>query len=508
MDPVDFPLTARSPAWGWRHGLLAAVVLVCGFALYTRHNDFPAHYHPDEPGKVRQIREQTFNFNHPLLLLQTARALGARPGDPQPAIVQAGRTSSALFCAAAAASIALLAASLAGLPTGILAGAFVLSNRQFYELAHYMKEDPGLAFGVALSALLFVRAWDRPSAVAFLALGAACGIAISAKYIGALTLALPLACAARHPRRGVHAAICLAGVVAVIVLLNWPAIVEAPAFLSGLGREMDFAVRGHKGLTRSVPHGVYGAVFREATNPAIWILLALCGWRLLGSFRSGMWRRCLPDLCVVAFVLLYVVILSFSPKTHHRYFLPLTGLLLALAATEAGRLLAAGGLQRALGATLALAALIFGCLATLHMDRAFANDARAQLVAFVLATLPQDASIAQDKRVGLPIEGDPRFEGAGSPLPQTILGKLFAADVGSIEDLRSRGIHYVAVSEGDYGRFFLNTHSPREEDAWEYERRKAFYSTLFEQGRLLWECPAGPLPYLQPSIQLYSIAPP
>jgi hypothetical protein len=66
----------------------------------------------------------------------------------------------------------------------------------------------------------------------------------------------------------------------------------------------------------------------------------------------------------------------------------------------------------------------------------------------------------------------------------------------------------VAVSEGDYGRFFLKTHTPRDEDKAAYERRRAFYEELFRTGTVLWESPAGRLQYLQPSIKLYQIGPP
>src|SRR5438874_7005689 len=47
---------------------LLAIFALSLFA-YTRHNDFAFYDHPDEPGKVRQIRENDRNFHHPLLML-------------------------------------------------------------------------------------------------------------------------------------------------------------------------------------------------------------------------------------------------------------------------------------------------------------------------------------------------------------------------------------------------------------------------------------------------------
>ena len=78
------------------------------------------------------------------------------------------------------------------------------------------------------------------------------------------------------------------------------------------------------------------------------------------------------------------------------------------------------------------------------------------------------------------------------------------ADVGSIDELRTRGIRYVAVSKTDYGRFFRQTHKPTKSGLADYERRKKFYERLFREGELLWECKAGLLPVLQQQhIRLY-----
>ena len=63
----------------------------------------------------------------------------------------------------------------------------------------------------------------------------------------------------------------------------------------------------------------------------------------------------------------------------------------------------------------------------------------------------------------------------------------------------------MAVSEGDYGRFFLTTHKPRGGDQDDFGRRRAFYEQLFAEGRVVWECPAGDLQYLQPAIKVYQL---
>ena len=83
----------------------------------------------------------------------------------------------------------------------------------------------------------------------------------------------------------------------------------------------------------------------------------------------------------------------------------------------------------------------------------------------------------------------------------------FAADAGGVDGLRARGIRYVAVSEAQYGRFFLRTHKPTKSEQTDYDRQKKFYERLFQEGELLSECKAGLLPILQPHIRFYYLPP-
>ena len=112
--------------------------------------------------------------------------------------------------------------------------------------------------------------------------------------------------------------------------------------------------------------------------------------------------------------------------------------------------------------------------------------------------------IAQDRRVNLPTRTDPRHADASGFLEQTVVDDAAALQGGGLEELRAQGIRYVAVSEGDYGRFFLKTHKPAAEET-DYARKKAFYERLFREGQLLWQCPAGVFPYLQPELRLYQL---
>ncbi len=502
----------RARLGGWDVGI-ALMVFLAGFLLFSRHNDFPAHYHPDEPGKVRQVKQGSFNFNHPLLLLQATKLiLGPNAAEEnQNTIVRAGRTASAIFSAAAAACLVLAAAQLAGPVAAAAAGALLLTSHQLYELAHYMKEDAALAFGICATVLAYVRCARLPGGWAFAMLGASSALAVSGKYVGALVLVFPLALAISQPpgqrlRAGVIAGL---GFAAVLIAINFPMLGALKEFSTNLGREVGFVVGGHKGLTRSVPHGVYGAVFRHATNPVLWVLIGLFYAGLIASFlprlRETLRLRAVEWTVVLlgAFPVVYTLILSFSPKTHHRYFLPVTCLLLLLAALAPFQFRTRWAIPA--GAALFLAALGFSISQTLVYDRGFQNDARLRLVEYVTRELPGDAVIVQDKRVGLPVEGDSRFEGSGMEIPQRVDDQFFAADAGTLAEMQRKGIRYVAVSQGDYGRFFLKTHKPRAGETDDFERRKKFYEELFSVGTLIWESPSGQLQYLQPAIKLYRL---
>ena len=55
----------------------ALFLAILSLWVFTRNNDFPLDYHPDERGKVLQLIDPTHtrNFNHPLLMLEAAAAV-------------------------------------------------------------------------------------------------------------------------------------------------------------------------------------------------------------------------------------------------------------------------------------------------------------------------------------------------------------------------------------------------------------------------------------------------
>ena len=169
--------------------LVAMIVFVGGMGLFSEHSSFPFYYHPDEPGKVRQLIDRRRNFHHPMLLLTTADLVrltflhGGAKDDPQ-RVVEMGRLVVAAFAAASAALLALLAARLHGIWAGLSAGLLVVIHPLLYELAHYFKEDPAFLFGIVACALAAHHFSTRRDARSLVLLGVGAGVAAAGKYVG------------------------------------------------------------------------------------------------------------------------------------------------------------------------------------------------------------------------------------------------------------------------------------------------------------------------------------
>ena len=497
----------------------ALVLFAAALALDTRHNTFPFFYHPDESAKVDQVLTGEWNFHHPMLLLSTTSAvvkmLGVVPSE-QP-VVEAGRWVSAAFIAGAVVALALLAYAWRGWAASLAAGGALLLQHQLFELAHYMKEDSALLLGVALSFLTACAFWQKPGAGRAALLGAAVGVAISGKYIGVCMLAVALPVLWCAPgKKGRRTACFFGALAAVLVLVNLPLLLHLGAFENSLGREMESVVHGQRGMTRRVPHTQYWNIFRDNTTPVVWVLLAV--------FLAARWRErravSLAERLLIAFPFAYALALSFSPKSNDRYFLPATAVLTLLAAC--GAVDAARLLTRWLPLRWALAVCVAALVASeavalpppldwrtfTEYFAAFQRDDNAEFLAWIRAELPPEAVIAKDSRIQLPDPGNKKDGLRFAPMPQKILAERFAADLGTLAELRARGVTHLAVSGSDYGRFSLPGLLPQPGERASFERRKAFYEALLRDGELVFWRERGTVLYLHPGIRLYRLPPP
>jgi hypothetical protein len=94
-----------------------------------------------------------------------------------------------------------------------------------------------------------------------------------------------------------------------------------------------------------------------------------------------------------------------------------------------------------------------------------------------------------------------------APIPQKVIASKFAADIGTINELRRLGVTHVAISESDYGRFFLDGLKIKPSEATEFERRKAFYTELLRDGLLVFIRERETVLYLHPGIRIYQMPP-
>jgi hypothetical protein len=495
--------------------LLFAAVLF----LDTRFNRFPYFYHPDEGVKVEQIRTGDWNYHHPMLLLTVTKAAvtltGAAPTEQS--IVQVGRWVSAAFASLAIVALSLLAFAWRGWPAAITAGLSLLLHHQFFELSHYLKEDTALVFGVALTFLAVFLFAQRPSTLLAVALGAAVACAISGKYIGlaVLVVVVPVLCRTPAEGKARRLGVFAAALIVALLLINLPMVLHPGAFAHSFDREMQLVVHGQQGTTRRVPHTLYLNIFRDNTTPFIWVLLVVFIARCWSERRT----LTLVEWLLIAFPFAFTVALSFSPKSNDRYFFPATAmftLFAAFGAMDFGRLLGRWfsirnlwiipGTILVVGQVVNLPAPADWHTLTAYLE-AFQTDDNRDLLEFVRAHLPPTAVIVKDSRVLLPDPDNSRDATRFAPMPQTIVARKYAADFGTIDDLRKKGVTHIAVSESDYGGFLLEGVRPKSGESADFTRRKAFYEELLHNGTPIFLRDRGTVLYLHPGLRLYPLPP-
>jgi hypothetical protein len=410
--------------------------------------------------------------------------------------------------------LSLLAYAWRGWPAALAAGGALALHHQLFELAHYFKEDSALLAGLALTFLMLMAVWYRPTWRRVALLGAACGLAVSGKYLGVIAFALALPVLYYAPeRRPARFGVFAAAAVATFCIVNLPLLLHLGTFQESFGREMEFVVHGQRGMTRSVPHSQYWNVFIDNTTPAIWVLLAV--------FLRARWRErrslTLPEMIIIAFPFVYTLVLSFSPKSNDRYFLPATALFTlfaALGTMDLARMVERGPRRRWTLAVASAALILCQLVAPprpLHWNsfaeywRAFQVDDTQALIEWLRTKLPPTAVLAKDGRIALP---DPKRKKDAARLgviPQKVIGARFVADLGTREELRAQGVTHVVVSASAYDAFTLPGLRPQPDERENFERRKAFYEGLLRDDELLFETERGTVIYLHPGIRVYRL---
>ena len=514
---VPTPAPFRFPLHAW---IMAVVLFAGSFVLGTRHHDFPYSYHPDEGGKVLQIIQGSRNYHHPLLLLSVtdiAARIGFVPRTPQ-AIVETGRGVSAAFAAGTVVALALLAWLRYGALAGWGAGLAVTLQADLFETAHYLKEDPALVFGLALSLLAAHWWWRAPGWKTLRFLAIACGLAAAGKYVGiiALALALPLVLWQRKdvPEPGRAARLKKFALVFALTFLagNLPLFatrISSP--FRSLRNEVQGVAKGSGGLTRKVPHAEYLDRLRKELPPAVAVLAGAYALALLATAR----RRTPPEWATLLLPLGYLAMISCSPKTAGRYLLPVSALLpllAALGAAEIGQFVFSPDSRWRRVVSGAVLAGLVGWIAWAEWPllrtafTGFQHDDPAAVAAWIKANLPPDAVIAEDHRVNLsPTKAD--GVSTDARVPQKVFDANFAPDLGTVDELLVKGVTHIAVCYECYDRYTSGKKGAQTGGKKSYARNREFYERVFREGTLLREWPRGTISYLQPGIRLYRIAP-
>jgi len=524
---------------------MALVFFIFSLGLNTRHNDFPYSYHPDEGGKTGQIIGGIRNYHHPLLMLSVTDIVSRVafiPRERQP-IVETGRWVSAAFAAGTVAVLALLAWVYYGAIAGWAAGLAVALQADVFETAHYMKEDPALLFGLALSLLAAALWWRMPNLRTLRFLGIACGLAVSGKYLGveALIFALPMvlwhrAAEASITRRDRLKYFAIAFALTVLVcnlpLFAWN--LSSP--FRSIGQEVGDLAAGHRGITRQIPHAVYVNSLRDDIPYIILWLAAIYGLCLVATAR----RRTPPEWALFLFPLGYLAVISCSSKIASRYLLPVDALLPFLAvlgAAEISRILDSEKLpaRRILGCAVLLGLAVWVPFSELRSFRSsfegYRHDDPTAVAQWIKKNLPPDAVIAEDHRVNLsPTKTEKRKNAAASKpsttaesgasaertgldfdpskdarVPQKVYSPNFASELGTFEQLQKSGVGYVAICKQSYDRYFRDETKPGKSVKTGFNRQRDFYADVLEKGTLVQAWPPGKISYLQPGIKLFRI---
>ena len=491
--------------------LAAALLFAAALWLDTRQNGFPFFYHKDEPLKVDQLITGKWNFHHPFLMLGAAevakKALGLP--DREQTLVVLGRWVSACFAAGGVAVFALLGWRMRGWGGFWIVGLLLLTQHQVFELAHYFKEDTALFFAVALALLALHVFHRRPGWGPAIFAGAACGLCLSAKYLGAVMLipaAIILGAAPRGKRAGAWAWFA-AGFIAVTAAVNFPVLGRLDVFVHSFGREKEMVVHGERGYTGGqVALLEYLRMFVLNTTPAVWVLLI--AELLAVRKRGGVF-----DWTLAGFPFAFMLLLSCSTKTNDRYFLPATAgfyFLAGLGVLDLPGLLApkwewAARLRPGPVAALALLVNVFNYPAGLaSYVKAFAHDDRSEMLDWIRANIPANTVIAGEDQADLPVPWREERLAVQPLLPQRVVETKEPAELGATPAaLAAQGIGCIVISESDYGKFIRKAAAahllPK------LRREQEFYETLFRDCQPVWQRPRGTGIYLHPGLRVYRL---
>ncbi|MBC7782542.1 MAG: hypothetical protein H7144_01780 [Burkholderiales bacterium] len=523
----------------WTHRIIALLLAtgmsIAAFWLYTRNNDFPYYFHPDEfkKGGMLMAPDQPRTFAHPGLMLEAANMLRlathAEIESDLQAAVELGRRASAGMAALATFTLALAAFRLHGYAGLLIGGATVALCPPLLVHAHYFKEDATLIGAVGLTILAAVliatskpRLWTQLLAVLLLAIG--CAAAGSAKYVGlAMTAPALIALLIAPNRRFWHAPVRLVLFLAVagatFLAINFRAftwengsLVLNPGIQENVQWEVDHGMTGHYNLALKIPNTFTLRIARSDLMPHVWVFASLGVLWLIVRHRISR-----AGIVMLSFLLAWIVLLSRNAIPIPRYALPITVLAFFIASLLLSKLVYDMQLRWPVVGTIALvvsvaAVVVLQGQRCVNFNQQFLDDSRQRLRVWLAGNIPNAGMIAVDSYTGLQEPGDivrfPDTPPLGNiQIPMT----MYAADIASdLQGLADSGVEYVAVAWPGYMRFLDPEVRGWPEGSYAdalFNRRRAFYVELFAKGQVAFESVPNPPThsYVNPQVAVYRI---
>lgn len=455
---------------------IAALLLIVALslALNLANNDFPLGFHADEGLKVKNIIDHRQNFNHPILMLQSPRAINYFLGiKGSQEVVELGRTINAVVGGLTVAACYMLFLTVSGPGIALIGALGVAVSPIMVIHAHYLKEDVLLVLFLMFSLYALIKFIESRGSVFWtLMLGVASGLAFSSHYKGIVLWGIYALVPALawgktgwwYPRR--IAVVFLVALV-VFMIVNFPAVQRPKTFFKGFRYEYSHAQKGHSNI--KVNPGPFGYTFHFTRSliPGMTAAVAVLGLagllRMILSWRSTDWRLRI----LLFYALAYYFIPEHSPLKPYpgfiRYMLPVAPILVfaALRLMDEARSRVVSSLPALM---YALMLAMFVIVVAIPMER----------------SIRLDYHLVRDTR----IEADKRLEELGLPSLVEAYSSAKRMDSAQIinfnpDEERKKGVAYLVASEMMYGRYMLGASIPgQNEEVYDTWRK---YEELFRK---------------------------
>jgi hypothetical protein len=509
------PLSGGRSKIDWGITVLMVSVFIIGMVWFTRGNRYASFYDTQEQIRATQEIGKEWDLHRPLLSAVTTKVVKKAlqvPDDVQ-SVVEIGRTVSAFFAVGSIVALCLIVYFLESTTAAALLAVLLLCQHGLFAIAHRMTEGSSLLFGASMTLLAIVLLEQKPTVPRSLFLGISVAFAVSAKYIGAL-LIIPASLAVVQTGGGqfrVNRVVEFAlGLLFATLVVNFYAVTELPIaamdVLQDLGAAFASTPQGFKALVR----GTYWLDLWHNTTPAIWIMISVSLW----LFWVRRYRLRMSEILLALIPLAYFMLLLFAPSGDLR-FLPMIGFTYAFAVVGVASMTECLATVREEVRGWLVPLLIGVCLMACFFEflrgypyyAAFNRDERVEMLDWIDGNIQPGSTLLADPTVLLPkllaqSKQKYRFAVANHDLAK------FKQNQSEVDQVAAAGVDYVVASPADYRGAFSPTGSIGTAKDQPTSAAKNFYSELFKRGTLVWKREPGPVPFLQPGLEIYHLPKP